>query len=281
MEATSEIRAKELVSWALACLQEGRIDELRDALAEMHPAEIADLLESMPPEQRSALWEVVPAEQESELLPHMHDEARASIISEMGDEELVAAAERMDVEDLAEVIEELPRDLSDTILDALEQDHRTRLEAVLAYDEDTAGRLMSTDVLSVRPSASIALVLRWLRRHASLPPHTDALMVINTDGTYLGKLSMEAILTEARQLEEIGIRELILIAQDTTDFGHDRGIKDGLAQLLESLVASAPGIDWIRVMYAYPGYVTDRLIEVMAPQRCCADGVKFCISRTH
>ena len=62
----------------------------------------------------------------------------------------------------------------------------------------------------------------------------------------------------------MGVRELILIAQDTTDYGHDLGMKDGLAQLLEKLVQAAPEIDWIRIMYAYPGYVTDRLIEVMA-----------------
>jgi len=73
-----------------------------------------------------------------------------------------------------------------------------------------------------------------------------------------------AILEEAHRLEGAGVRELILIAQDTTDYGHDLGVKDGLAQLLEALVREAPGIDWIRVMYAYPGYVTDRLIETMA-----------------
>ena len=75
---------------------------------------------------------------------------------------------------------------------------------------------------------------------------------------------LEAILAEARQLQQAGVRELILIAQDTTDYGHDLGMKDGLATLLEKLVLTAPQVDWIRVMYAYPGYVTDRLIEVMA-----------------
>jgi ribosomal protein S12 methylthiotransferase len=72
------------------------------------------------------------------------------------------------------------------------------------------------------------------------------------------------ILEEAGRLESAGIRELILIAQDTTDYGYDLGMHEGLAQLLEELVIKAPGIEWIRVMYAYPGYVTDRLIEVMA-----------------
>jgi len=75
---------------------------------------------------------------------------------------------------------------------------------------------------------------------------------------------VEAILDEARTLQEIGAREIILIAQDTTDYGHDLGMKDGLAQLVEQLVAAAPEIDWLRIMYAYPGYVTDHLIEVMA-----------------
>jgi ribosomal protein S12 methylthiotransferase len=75
---------------------------------------------------------------------------------------------------------------------------------------------------------------------------------------------METILNEARRLREAGVRELILIAQDTTDYGHDLGMKDGLAILLENLTTSVPDMDWIRVMYAYPGYVTDRLIDVMA-----------------
>lgn len=75
---------------------------------------------------------------------------------------------------------------------------------------------------------------------------------------------MEIILEEARQLQERGVRELILIAQDTTDYGHDLGMRDGLATLLENLVRTVPDIPWIRILYAYPGYVTDRLIEVMA-----------------
>jgi ribosomal protein S12 methylthiotransferase len=75
---------------------------------------------------------------------------------------------------------------------------------------------------------------------------------------------MEAILQEAQRLEDAGVREIILIAQDTTDYGHDKGLKDGLAFLLEKMVEATPQVDWIRLMYAYPGYVTERLIDVMA-----------------
>jgi ribosomal protein S12 methylthiotransferase len=78
---------------------------------------------------------------------------------------------------------------------------------------------------------------------------------------------VERILAEARELRDQGVKELILIAQDTTDYGHDLGVRDGLAALLEQLTAAVPDVPWIRLMYAYPGYVTDRLIEFMATHR--------------
>jgi ribosomal protein S12 methylthiotransferase len=82
-------------------------------------------------------------------------------------------------------------------------------------------------------------------------------------GTAVSRPS-DVIVNEARQLSQMGIHELNLIAQDTTDYGYDLGMKDGLAYLLEQIIKTVPDIDWIRVMYAYPGYVTDRLINVMA-----------------
>jgi ribosomal protein S12 methylthiotransferase len=75
------------------------------------------------------------------------------------------------------------------------------------------------------------------------------------------------IIDEARRLRDAGVHELILIAQDTTDYGHDLGMKDGLASLLEEITTRVPDLDWIRILYAFPGYVTDRLIEVMSTRK--------------
>lgn len=75
---------------------------------------------------------------------------------------------------------------------------------------------------------------------------------------------LEVIMLEAQRLQELGIKEIILIAQDTTDYGHDLGIKNGLAALLKQMVVAAPEIEWLRILYAFPGYVTDGLMEVMA-----------------
>jgi ribosomal protein S12 methylthiotransferase len=75
---------------------------------------------------------------------------------------------------------------------------------------------------------------------------------------------MEKILAEVRVLRGRGIHELILLAQDTTDYGRDLGIADGLPMLIENIVSAAPEIDWIRILYAFPGAVSRRLIDVMA-----------------
>lgn len=82
-------------------------------------------------------------------------------------------------------------------------------------------------------------------------------------GTHVSR-PLARLVQEAVELQAAGVQELILIAQDTTDYGHDLGLKNGLAQLLTALVEAAPDIPWIRLMYAYPGYVTDELIETMA-----------------
>ena len=78
---------------------------------------------------------------------------------------------------------------------------------------------------------------------------------------------MEEILNDARALRDRGVRELVLIAQDTTDYGYDLGMKVGLAELLERLTGVVPDIDWIRIMYAYPGRISNRLIDIMAGRK--------------
>ncbi len=75
---------------------------------------------------------------------------------------------------------------------------------------------------------------------------------------------LEKLVAEAARLQDKGVQELMLIAQDSTDYGYDLGMKDGLAHLLEAIVDAAPDIPWLRIMYAYPGYVTPHLIDTIA-----------------
>ncbi len=75
---------------------------------------------------------------------------------------------------------------------------------------------------------------------------------------------MDAVIAEARDLVAHGVKEIVLVAQDTTAYGWDFGTRDLLAMLIEKLCTEVDGLRWLRLMYAYPGHVTPRLIETMA-----------------
>lgn len=74
-----------------------------------------------------------------------------------------------------------------------------------------------------------------------------------------------SIVREAEQLAAQGVRELVLISQDSTQYGLDLGVKDGLAELLRAL-AGVDGIEWIRIMYTYPNSLSDATLRVMAEE---------------
>ena len=183
------------VDQAIEALLAGQEHSLAESLADLPGGDIADLLEALLPEQRIVLWRALPDSRDADILPYLHDEARVGIIKAMEEPQIVAALEGMDPVDLADVIDELPADIGESILESLDTDNRQRVASVLAFDEGTAGRLMTRDAVSVRTNISLAVVLRWLRRHDLLPPHTDALMVVDEAGRFLGKLPMDTIVT--------------------------------------------------------------------------------------
>ena len=88
-------------------------------------------------------------------------------------------------------------------------------------------------------------------------------MIPKLRGPYRSR-PMDVLISEAEALADSGVRELILVAQDTTVYGLDTKTAT-LAELLSEL-ASIPGLDWIRVMYAYPNGISDELIRVMADE---------------
>ena len=178
-----------------AALAAGRLrgaDRMVDA---MHPAETALLLESLPPAQRALVWELVDAGAQGDVLVELSEEVRSELLAEMQPHELVAAAEGLAVDDLADLLAELPEAVTRQVLKSMDQQDRDRLSTVLAFPEDSAGGLMNTDTVTVRPDVPIEVVLRYLRMRGELPERTDCLFVVDRDDRYLGALPVARLLT--------------------------------------------------------------------------------------
>jgi magnesium transporter len=184
-----------------------RLASLRDALATgtlrgarrminaLHPAEIAGLLESLPPPQRELAWELVDTELDGDVLVELAEDVRAELMREMETHEIVAATEGLDVDDLADLLGDLPEAVTRQVLRSMDHQDRVRLTTVLGYAEDSAGGLMNTDTVSVRPDVTVGVVLRYLRMRGDLPERTDCLFVVDRHDVYLGVLPVTRLLT--------------------------------------------------------------------------------------
>jgi magnesium transporter len=185
-------RQLRLLSEALAS---GRLAPVKRMLDTLTPGEIARVLESLPPAKRSVVWGLVDPDDDGEVLVHVADEVRDGLLAEMDNEELRSALNTLDVDDLADLVDDLPQQLIEELLRGMDREHRDRLEQVLSYPEESAGRLMNTDVVTVRADVAIDVVLRFLRMRGELPEHTDHLFVVNRNSRYLGRVALTTLLT--------------------------------------------------------------------------------------
>ncbi|HEY4582221.1 MAG TPA: magnesium transporter, partial [Lysobacter sp.] len=177
-------------------LDSGRLGPVRRLVNTLSPAEIGNLLESLPPAKRTIVWGLVDAEDDGEVLVHVGDEVRESLLAEMDPDEIVAAVEDLDIDDLADLVEDLPDTVIEQVLHSMDRENRERLEQALSYPEDTAGRLMNPDVVTVRADTTLEVVLRYLRLRGELPEHTDHLYVVSRRHQYLGRIALSDLLTQ-------------------------------------------------------------------------------------
>lgn len=179
-----------------AALDQGTLRSAHRMVNALHPAEIASLLQSLPPAQRELVWDFVDPELEGEVLVELSENVRSALMQGMDAEELVAATEGMEVDDLADLFTDLPETVTRQLLKSMDHQDRERLHTVLSFPEDSAGGLMNTDTVSLRPDVTVEVVQRYLRMRGELPERTDSLFVVDRHDRYLGSVPLTRLLTE-------------------------------------------------------------------------------------
>ncbi|MEJ6077340.1 magnesium transporter [Vibrio sp. 1-Bac 57] len=187
----TQLRLKEVNK----ALDSGMFVRARSILDKMPACDVAFLLESSPPANRKVLWNLTDHDQHGEILEELNEDAKDGIINLMGTDNLVAATEGMETDGLAYVLRGIPDTVYRAVLEQMDAQDRQRVELALAFPEDTAGSMMNTDTVTVRPDVTIEVVLRYLRLKGSLPDTTDALYVVDTDNKLLGDVSLSTLLT--------------------------------------------------------------------------------------
>lgn len=173
------------------------LNQVRHTLNNLAPPDIAHQLEIAPPKYRHILWELVESQVSGEVLQDLSDDIQLEFLNKMDGAEVALLTEGLDVDDIVDILQQLPDRVIPEVLKAMSLQDRQRVETVLTYKEDTAGGLMDTEIITVRPDISVDVVLRYLRRFEELPETTDNLFVVSRDDTFLGNLSIGKLLTSS------------------------------------------------------------------------------------
>ena len=221
-------------------LSQGAIARARQLINEdLAAPDIAHLLSSVPPKQRTILWNLVEAEElAADVLAYLGEEERSEIVARLEPEELANLIESFEFDDKVDLLQELPESVIEEVLLSMDSQDRRRVEDVLSYDEDSAGGLMNTDVVTVRPDITVDVVLRYIRRYRELPPMTDNLWVVNRRDEFIGQVPISKILisdpnTTIREIMQTEVEPLIVSTHE-----------DEVAQRFERLdLVSAPVVN--------------------------------------
>ena len=193
-------------------------DEIRSLLKKLSSSEIAHALESSPPKQRKLFFSLLETNEEGDVLVDLGEEIQQELVSNISNEELAEAVKELEPDETVDILQNLPEDRMNTILSKMSYRDRKRIEIGLTYPENTAGGLLNTDVISVRPSHSIEVVINYLRDQEELPDNTDKIFVVNKEDEYIGEIAISKIITCKPNLT---VREImstssnpILVSQD-------------------------------------------------------------------
>jgi magnesium transporter len=203
---TQATQHNNLLSQLGSAIDSVTLNQVRHTLNNLSPPDIAHQLETAPPKYRRILWELVDPEISGEVIHELSDDIRLEFLDEMDSAEVASITEGLDVDDIVDILQQLPDRVIPEVLQAMSAQDRQRVESVLTYDEDTAGGLMDTEVITVRPDITVDVVLRYLRRFEVIPEITDNLFVVNRDDTFVGNLPLGMLLTSS---PTTSVREVI------------------------------------------------------------------------
>jgi magnesium transporter len=194
---TQATQNNNLLSQLGSAIDSVTLNQVRHTLNNLSPPDVAHQLETAPPKYRRILWELVDPEISGEVIHELSDEIKLEFLDEMDSAEVASLTEGLDVDDIVDILQQLPDRVIPEVLQAMSVQDRQRVESVLTYNEDTAGGLMDTEVITVRPDITVDVVLRYLRRFEEIPEITDNLFVVNRDDTFVGNLPLSMLLTSS------------------------------------------------------------------------------------
>lgn len=204
-KASDELADEANVDRVRHLLDEGESEILRSYLQAFHPSDLADLIESLAEAERAPVLRVLPDELASETLAEMDEGAHPEDLLLADPERVAELVGELSDDDAADIIGELPPNKQREVLERLPLLERSELKQLLAYDEESAGGVMTTQVVAVEESATIAEAVQTIRDQVADGESFYTVFVVDDRGELRGTVSLQDLLVShsSRPIREV------------------------------------------------------------------------------
>ncbi len=209
----------ELVEKAvLRMLAEKKYAALRDILETMHPSDVAGLFDGLEEKQIPLMFRLLPKEQAAETFVEMEPDAQELLIRGFSDNELKEVLDELYVDDAADLVEEMPANVVKRILKQADPEMRSSINQILRYPDNSAGSLMTTEYVSLRPEMTVEEAIVRIRRQGVDKETIYTCYVTEKDRRLIGLVSVKDLLLaedDSAEIKDIMLTNLISVTTQT------------------------------------------------------------------
>ena len=191
----------------LQMLEEKKYATLRDILVTMNPSDIAALFGELEEKQIPLMFRLLPKEQAAETFVEMEPDAQELLIRSFSDNELKEIVDELYVDDAADLVEEMPANVVKRILKQADPEMRSRINQILRYPDNSAGSIMTTEYVSLRPAMTVEEAILRIRRQG-IDKETIYTCYVTEGRKLIGLVTVKDLLLA--QDDETPIREMML-----------------------------------------------------------------------
>lgn len=249
---------KDFISGLTECIREQNAKQVREMLAELHPADIAEFFPELAVEEQSFIISLMENEVSANVLLELEEEDRKKLLNLLSPKEIAEdLITEMDTDDAVDVIGELSESQQGEVIAQLEdKEHAQDIVDLLRYDEDTAGGLMRKEFVRVNKNWNVITAVREMRRQAEDLEEVYSVYVVDDDNVLLGTLSLKKLLTtsSSTRLEEVYNKNVHYVKADDED--------EDVAKIIQKYdLMEIPVVDELKRLL---GIITvDDIIDVM------------------
>jgi magnesium transporter len=198
-------------------VQQRRWSELRSTLAELHPSDIAELLIALPESEEAVVFRLLPRSQAAEVFAYLPSDHQEHLIQSLSTDLVRSVLEQMSPDDRTRLLEELPFEVARRLLESLSPTELTYARQLLGYPEDTAGRFMSPEYVSVRPDMTAGQALESIRATGSGKEMLDVIYIVDASGRLIGDVGLPELVMASPATRVVDLVEPLVAIPATAD----------------------------------------------------------------